>query len=87
MANMAAGSAAASDPPAPAEPGSALQYSLLLEHLIGEKRPVQKVNPAVMGGLPMPPKSAEQQRMERVMESCGFKAALACVGGQCPSGL
>ncbi|XP_042298351.1 mitochondrial import inner membrane translocase subunit Tim22 [Sceloporus undulatus] len=59
-----------------------LQYSLLLEHLVGEKRgPRQALDPAAFGGFPSPPKSPEQKMVERAMESCGFKAALACVGG------
>ncbi|KAJ7308787.1 hypothetical protein JRQ81_008052 [Phrynocephalus forsythii] len=64
----------------------ALQYSLLLAHLVGEKRgprPAQAFDPAALGGgFPAPPKSPEQKRVERAMESCAFKAALACVGGE-----
>lgn len=92
MTNMAAstgtGAAAASDSQASADPamgGPALQYSVILDHLIGDKRPIKEVNPAVMGGLPMPPKSDEQKMIERGMESCAFKSLLACVGGECPS--
>ncbi|XP_017268093.1 mitochondrial import inner membrane translocase subunit Tim22 [Kryptolebias marmoratus] len=58
-----------------------IQYSLVLDHLIGSKRPVKDLNPAVMGGLPMPPKSDDQKMIERAMESCAFKSILACVGG------
>ena len=57
------------------------QYSMLLEHLIGDRRPIKDLNPAVMAGLPVPYKSDEQKMIERAMESCTFKAALACVGG------
>lgn len=58
-----------------------LQYSVLLEHLIGDKRRVKELNPGVMGGLPSPHKTDEQKMIERGMESCAFKATLACVGG------
>ncbi|XP_050784993.1 mitochondrial import inner membrane translocase subunit Tim22 [Gopherus flavomarginatus] len=71
--------------PAPDAAGPApLQYSLLLEHLVGERRgprQARALDPAALGGIPAPPKSEEQKLIERVMESCGFKAALACVGG------
>lgn len=59
-----------------------IQYSMILDHLIGEKRSVKDLNPSVMGGLPMPMKSDEQKMIERGMESCAFKSVLACVGGQ-----
>lgn len=58
-----------------------LQYSVLLDHLIGEKRQIKDLNPGVMGGLPTPLKTDEQKMIERGMESCAFKATLACVGG------
>uniref|UniRef100_A0A8C5QQC7 Mitochondrial import inner membrane translocase subunit TIM22 n=1 Tax=Leptobrachium leishanense TaxID=445787 RepID=A0A8C5QQC7_9ANUR len=58
-----------------------LQYSLLMEHLVGDKRRPVSMIPGGLGGIPIPLKSDEQKMMERVMESCGFKAALACVGG------
>ncbi|XP_037543374.1 mitochondrial import inner membrane translocase subunit Tim22 [Nematolebias whitei] len=58
-----------------------IQYSMVLDHLIGNKRPVKELNPSVMGGLPMPQKSNEQKMIERGMESCAFKTTLACVGG------
>ncbi|CAF98497.1 unnamed protein product, partial [Tetraodon nigroviridis] len=83
-ASTGTGAAAASDSQASADPamgGPALQYSVILDHLIGDKRPIKEVNPAVMGGLPMPPKSDEQKMIERGMESCAFKSLLACVGG------
>lgn len=57
------------------------QYSMLLEHLIGEKRQIKDLNPTVMGGLPTPFKSDEEKMIQRGMESCAFKAVLACVGG------
>ncbi|XP_064208355.1 mitochondrial import inner membrane translocase subunit Tim22 [Anguilla rostrata] len=57
------------------------QYSTLLEHLIGEKRQIKELNPTIMGGLPSPHKTDEQKMIERGMESCAFKAVLACVGG------
>lgn len=64
------------------EAASPLQYSLLLEYLVGEKRGPRPDFPAgVLGGFPAPVKSPEQKMVERAMESCGFKAALACVGG------
>ncbi|XP_053131012.1 mitochondrial import inner membrane translocase subunit Tim22-like [Hemicordylus capensis] len=62
----------------------ALQYSLLLEYLVGENRGPRQArafDPAALGGFPAPGKSPEQKMVERAMESCGFKAALACVGG------
>ncbi|XP_061596945.1 mitochondrial import inner membrane translocase subunit Tim22 [Cololabis saira] len=61
--------------------GPAIQYSMVLEHLIGDKRPVKELSPGVMGGLPVPFKSDEQKMIERSMESCAFKSLLACVGG------
>uniref|UniRef100_A0A1A8QWM1 Mitochondrial import inner membrane translocase subunit TIM22 n=1 Tax=Nothobranchius rachovii TaxID=451742 RepID=A0A1A8QWM1_9TELE len=60
---------------------STIQYSMVLEHLIGEKRQIKDLSPGVMGGLPTPPKSNEQKMIERGMESCAFKSILACVGG------
>ncbi|CDQ70641.1 unnamed protein product [Oncorhynchus mykiss] len=61
--------------------GSTFQYSMVLEHLIGEKRPIKDLNPTVMGGLPNPMKTDDQKMIEQGMESCAFKAVLACVGG------
>lgn len=71
--------------PPPSAPGGPepppLQYSLLLQHLVGEQRRPRAWDPAALGGIPSPPKSEEQKMVERAMESCAFKAALACVGG------
>ncbi|XP_029483556.1 mitochondrial import inner membrane translocase subunit Tim22-like [Oncorhynchus nerka] len=61
--------------------GSTFQYSMVLEHLIGEKRAIKDLNPTVMGGLPNPMKTDDQKMIEQGMESCAFKAVLACVGG------
>ncbi|XP_060612846.2 mitochondrial import inner membrane translocase subunit Tim22 [Anolis sagrei] len=61
-----------------------LQYSVLLEHLVGEKRgprPGLETAALALAGFPSPVKSAEQKAVERAMESCTFKAALACAGG------
>lgn len=85
LRNMAA-SGGAANPAASYSAGSSMerptiQYSMVLDHLIGSKRPVKDLNPAVMGGLPMPVKSDEQKMIERGMESCAFKSLLACVGG------
>ncbi|XP_008301780.1 mitochondrial import inner membrane translocase subunit Tim22 [Stegastes partitus] len=85
-ASMGAASAAASDSQSPASPAPSMdspdiQYSAVLEHLIGDKRAVKDLNPAVMSGLPVPAKSDEQKMIERGMESCAFKSLLACVGG------
>ncbi|XP_022055041.1 mitochondrial import inner membrane translocase subunit Tim22 [Acanthochromis polyacanthus] len=85
-ASTAAAGAGASDSQGPASSvpsmdGPTVQYSSVLEHLIGDKRTVKELNPAVMGGLPVPPKSDEQKMIERGMESCAFKSLLACVGG------
>ncbi|XP_061658814.1 mitochondrial import inner membrane translocase subunit Tim22 [Syngnathoides biaculeatus] len=66
---------------APSMESSPIQYSMLLDHLIGDKRTVKDLNPGVMGGLPVPTKSEEQKMIERAMESCAFKTLLACVGG------
>lgn len=66
----------------PSTDSTTIQYSAILEHLIGDKRPLKDLNPAVLGGLPMPAKSNEEKMIERGMESCAFKAVLACVGGQ-----
>lgn len=89
MTNMAAstdtGNPAPSDSHFPTDPAtgfSTLQYSMILDHLIGDRRAVKDLNPAVMGGLPMPSKSDEQKMIERGMESCAFKSVLACVGGE-----
>ncbi|CAH2220125.1 mitochondrial import inner membrane translocase subunit Tim22 [Pelobates cultripes] len=71
--------AASFSPVAPGE--GTLQYSLIMEHLVGDKRRPVEVIPGGLGGIPTPIKPDEQKMMERVMESCGFKAALACVGG------
>ncbi|CAM2104183.1 unnamed protein product [Caretta caretta] len=82
-ASSPAGSAPAGPRPEAAAPAQ-LQYSLLLEHLVGERRgprQARALDPAALGGIPAPPRSEEQKLIERVMESCGFKAALACVGG------
>lgn len=86
-ASAGAAHSAASDSQGPASAGPSLdnptiQYSMILDHLIGDKKPVKDLNPAVMGGLPVPPKSEEQKMIERGMESCAFKSALACVGGK-----
>ncbi|CAL1573840.1 unnamed protein product [Knipowitschia caucasica] len=64
-----------------ADNGPEIQYSVVLEHLIGQKRQVKDLNPTVMGGFPVPHKSNEQKMIERGMESCAFKTVLACVGG------
>uniref|UniRef100_UPI00398F41D3 mitochondrial import inner membrane translocase subunit Tim22 isoform X1 n=1 Tax=Pristiophorus japonicus TaxID=55135 RepID=UPI00398F41D3 len=64
-----------------AEPGPGLMYSQVLQHLVGEKRQPRALSTAVLGGLQPPHKSQEQKMVERAMESCGFKATLACVGG------
>lgn len=82
-----AGNAAVPDSKGPVSAGpsmdnTTIQYSMILDHLIGDKRPIKELNPAVMGGLPVPPKSDEQKMIERGMESCAFKSALACVGGK-----
>lgn len=70
-----------SAPGGPEAPPPPLQYSLLLQHLVGEQRRPRAWDPAALGGIPSPPKSEEQKMVERAMESCAFKAALACVGG------
>ncbi|XP_029339403.1 mitochondrial import inner membrane translocase subunit Tim22 [Mus caroli] len=69
---------------APEAAGSAeapLQYSLLLQYLVGDKRQPRLLEPGSLGGIPSPAKSEEQKMIERAMESCAFKAVLACVGG------
>lgn len=86
-ASTGAANAAASDSQGPASAGLSMdsptiQYSMILDHLIGDKRPVKDLNPAVMGGLPVPAKSDEQKMIESGMESCAFKSVLACVGGE-----
>ncbi|XP_063107155.1 mitochondrial import inner membrane translocase subunit Tim22 isoform X2 [Cavia porcellus] len=58
-----------------------LQYSLLLQYLVGDKRQPRLLEPGSLGGIPSPTKSEEQKMIEKAMESCAFKAALACVGG------
>ncbi|XP_066490897.1 mitochondrial import inner membrane translocase subunit Tim22 [Tiliqua scincoides] len=79
-----AGSGRPDEAEAPPGPAPVLQYSLLLDYLVGEKRGARQArafDPAALGGFPTPAKSPEQKMVERAMESCGFKAALACVGG------
>ncbi|XP_055513445.1 LOW QUALITY PROTEIN: mitochondrial import inner membrane translocase subunit Tim22 [Leucoraja erinacea] len=61
--------------------GGALIYSQLLQQLVGERRQPRPLSPAALGGFPAPGKSEEQKMVERAMESCGFKATLAGVGG------
>lgn len=63
------------------DPTAEFQYSLILQHLIGDKRPLKDLNPAVMGPMPSPQKTDQEKMIERGMESCTFKALLACVGG------
>nr|XP_060612846.1 mitochondrial import inner membrane translocase subunit Tim22 [Anolis sagrei ordinatus] len=80
---MAAPSPSPSAGPEEASPAG-LQYSVLLEHLVGEKRgprPGLETAALALAGFPSPAKSAEQKAVERAMESCAFKAALACAGG------
>lgn len=86
-ASTGAANAAASDLRGPASADSStdnppIQYSAILEHLVGDKRAVKELSPGVMGGLPVPFKSDEQKMIERGMESCAFKSVLACVGGK-----
>ncbi|NXU55179.1 TIM22 translocase, partial [Turnix velox] len=78
MAAVPPSSAPGGPEPPPQPP---VQYSLLLEHLVGEKRRPREWDPAALGGIPSPPKSKEQKMVEQAMESCAFKAVLACVGG------
>ncbi|XP_059573485.1 mitochondrial import inner membrane translocase subunit Tim22 [Alligator mississippiensis] len=67
---MAAAAGGASRPEGPeAEP---LQYSAVLQYLVGERRAPR--------ALPAAP-PADSRLAERLAESCGFKGALACVGG------
>lgn len=85
---MAATAPSAGDS-APEPAGSAeapLQYSLLLQYLVGDKRQPRLLEPGSLGGIPSPAKSEEQKMIERAMESCAFKAALACVGGEARRG-
>ncbi|XP_059990483.1 mitochondrial import inner membrane translocase subunit Tim22 isoform X3 [Lagenorhynchus albirostris] len=74
-------SAAGSAPGAAASAEAPLQYSLLLQYLVGDKRQPRLLEPGSLGGIPSPAKSEEQKMVERAMESCAFKAALACLGG------
>ncbi|XP_076024259.1 mitochondrial import inner membrane translocase subunit Tim22 [Genypterus blacodes] len=85
-ASTGAASADSSDSQGPTAAGTGmesatLQYSMILDHLIGDKRLVKDLNPTVMGGMAAPAKSDEQKMIERGMESCAFKSLLACVGG------
>jgi import inner membrane translocase subunit TIM22 len=82
----AASNVGASPPEAAGSPEAPLQYSLLLQYLVGDKRQPRLLEPGSLGGIPSPAKSEEQKMMERAMESCAFKAALACVGGEARSG-
>ncbi|XP_044104151.1 mitochondrial import inner membrane translocase subunit Tim22 isoform X1 [Neovison vison] len=77
----AAPSAGGSAPEAPGSAEAPLQYSLLLQYLVGDKRQPRVLEPSSLGGIPSPIKSEEQKMIEKAMESCAFKAALACVGG------
>ncbi|XP_038615272.1 mitochondrial import inner membrane translocase subunit Tim22 [Tachyglossus aculeatus] len=74
------------EPSGPPSPGRAeapvLQYSVLLQELVGDGRrgrggPLPGRLPALLG----PAKTDEQKVMEAAMDSCAFKAAIACVGG------
>lgn len=78
----AASNAGASAPEAAGSAEAPLQYSLLLQYLVGDKRQPRLLEPGSLGGIPSPAKSEEQKMIEKVMESCAFKAALACVGGE-----
>ena len=71
-----------SDPEAAGSAEAPLQYSLLLQYLVGDKRQPRLLEPGSLGGIPSPAKSEEQKMIEKAMESCAFKAALACVGGE-----
>nr|XP_023411897.1 mitochondrial import inner membrane translocase subunit Tim22 [Loxodonta africana] len=81
---MAAASpnAGASAPEAAGAHEPPLQYSVLLQYLVGDKRQPRILEPGSLGGIPSPAKSEEQKIIEKAMESCAFKAALACVGGE-----
>uniref|UniRef100_A0A673UQS6 Mitochondrial import inner membrane translocase subunit TIM22 n=2 Tax=Suricata suricatta TaxID=37032 RepID=A0A673UQS6_SURSU len=74
-------SAGGSAPEAAGSDEAPLQYSLLLQYLVGDKREPRILEPSSLGGIPSPTKSEEQKMIEKAMESCAFKAALACVGG------
>ncbi|XP_068600941.1 mitochondrial import inner membrane translocase subunit Tim22 [Brachionichthys hirsutus] len=74
-------STAAPDSTAAGTDSNTFQYSMILDHLIGDKKPIKDLNPAIMGALPAAQKSDEQKTIERAMESCAFKTVLACVGG------
>lgn len=74
--------AGASAPEAAGSAEAPLQYSLLLQYLVGDKRQPRLLEPGSLGGIPSPAKSEEQKMIERAMESCAFKAVLACVGGE-----
>lgn len=78
--------AGGSAPEAAASAEAPLQYSLLLQYLVGDKRQPRLLEPGSLGGIPSPAKSEEQKMIERAMESCAFKAALACVGGEAGPG-
>lgn len=78
--------AGGSAPEAAASAEPPLQYSLLLQYLVGDKRQPRLLEPGSLGGIPSPAKSEEQKMIERAMESCAFKAALACVGGEAGPG-
>lgn len=74
--------AGGSEPEAAGSAEAQLQYSLLLQYLVGDKRQPRVLEPGSLGGIPSPAKSEEQKMIEKAMESCAFKAALACVGGE-----
>uniref|UniRef100_A0A287D6R5 Translocase of inner mitochondrial membrane 22 n=1 Tax=Ictidomys tridecemlineatus TaxID=43179 RepID=A0A287D6R5_ICTTR len=76
----AAPKAGGSVPEARGSAEAPLQYSLLLQYLVGDKRQPRLLEPGSLGGIPSPAKSEEQKMIERAMESCAFKAALACLG-------
>ncbi|EPQ11627.1 Mitochondrial import inner membrane translocase subunit Tim22 [Myotis brandtii] len=59
-----------------------LQYSLLLQYLVGDQRQPRLLEHGSLGGIQCPTKTEEQQMIEkRWKAACAFKAALACVGG------
>nr|KAF6289767.1 translocase of inner mitochondrial membrane 22 [Pipistrellus kuhlii] len=87
MAAAAAPGAGGSAPQAAGSAEAPLQYSLLLQHLVGDKRQPRLLEPGMLGGIPSPAKSEEQKMIEKAMESCAFKAALACVGAGLNAGV
>nr|CAB3266962.1 mitochondrial import inner membrane translocase subunit Tim22-like [Phallusia mammillata] len=58
-----------------------LKYSTVLKCLVGPDKITRDEPYPSFGGIPTPLPSINEQRVEKVMNSCLFKSAIACVAG------